>query len=145
IRLGVRFACAVARTLSSAHADGHEYNPDAPRHLRYESGGARPDGYSEPVCHAESYFAWTDAVGHRSWRQLATGFGQKARVMVTTGAGSENISRSHSGARDRVRGAAHAHLLGDRLASRLDREIRPQSPGTGGPSCRWRHSAVRRS
>src|ERR1700734_3765686 len=66
LRLGFRFACALAGALSPTHSDGHEHDAHAPRHLCDQSGGARSDRYREPGRHAESDFAWADAVGHRS-------------------------------------------------------------------------------
>src|ERR1700686_2213549 len=93
--MDLRFACALARTLSDADADGDEYEEDAAWHVRYQSCNARHYRHVQFVCDAEFNFWWTHATWHRPRRQFAAGVGKKTSDSCAIGRSGKRFSRAH--------------------------------------------------
>src|ERR1700722_16840043 len=87
LRLDFRFARVVDGTVSADDADGDQHEEDADRHVRDESGDARPDRDREFVCDVESDFRRTHGTRHWARRLVAARDGQKAGELVAAGSG----------------------------------------------------------
>ena len=127
LRLAVRLARAVARSVPAADGDGAQHHSDAPRDVRHQSGHARAERDGERARGTRRAEWRTDGPRHRSWRLGEARDGQTADHPRPARGGDRPDSRPCRGPQRRPgRHRPAPDLDAGQQAAGLDCRLRPQ-------------------